>query len=280
MLLYGEMLKLCDGLPCEFYKFFWPKIKDVLYNALKHAYEKGELHISARRGVITLIPKKDKDINYIKNWRPLTLLNCDYKIIAKLLALRLKNILMKLIHSDQTGFLKNRFIGENIRKTLDLIEYTEQEDIPALLISIDFEKCFDRVEWQAVKGALKYFNFGEKFIRWIHILYQNIESCTTNNGYSSDWFRPTRGLRQGCPLSPYLFLVTAEILGYLIRRNDNIKGIKLNDTEYKLTQYADNTNLFTIYNANSLKVKGHDPTEQSQFLFSIRNGPNFQLDMM
>ena len=76
------------------------------------------------------------------------------------MALRLKNILMKLIHSDQTGFLKNRFIGENIRKTLDLIEYTEQEDIPALLISIDFEKCFDRVEWQAVKGALKYFNFG------------------------------------------------------------------------------------------------------------------------
>ncbi len=242
----------CDGLPTEFYKFFWSKIKHVVFNAMKFAYEKGELHISARRGVITLIPKKSKDVNLLKNWRPLTLLNCDYKIVAKLLALRLKDKLLKLIHSDQTGFLKNRFIGENIRKILDLIEYTEEEDIPALLISIDFEKCFDRVEWQAVIGALKYFNFGEKFTKWISLLYENIESCTTNNGFSSHWFKPTRGLRQGCPLSPYLFLVTAEILGILIRENKNIKGIKVNNIEYKLTQYADDTNLFSLYDANSL----------------------------
>ncbi len=168
---------------------------------------------------------------------------------------------MNLIHSDQTGFLKNRFIGENIRKTLDLIEYTEQEDIPALLISIDFEKCFDRVEWQAVTGALRYFNFGEKFIKWINLLYQNIESCTTNNGFSSNWFKPSRGLRQGCPLSPYLFLVTAELLGNSIRKNKNIKGIKLNDNEYKLTQYADDTNLFTLYNTDSLNSIIHTFSE-------------------
>ena len=83
-------------------------------------------------------------------------------------------------------------------------------------------------------------------------MYQNIESSTTNNGFSSNWFKPTRGLRQGCPLSPYLFLVTAEILGNLIRKNKNIKGIKLNNIEYKLTQYADDTNLFTLYNVESL----------------------------
>ena len=119
--------------------------------------ERGKLHISARRGIITLIPKKDRDPNYIKNWRPLTMLNVDYKIVAKAIAQRLKAHLHKVIHPDQTGFLQGRFIGENIRKILDLIEYTENENIPALLISVDFEKCFDRIEWQAVKGALNFF---------------------------------------------------------------------------------------------------------------------------
>ncbi len=95
----------CDGLPAEFYKVFWNKIKDVLYEAIIYAYHSGEMHISARRGIITLIPKKDKDMNYIKNWRPLTLLNTDYKILAKALAQRLKVKLLKIIDKDQTGFL-------------------------------------------------------------------------------------------------------------------------------------------------------------------------------
>ncbi len=237
----------CDGLPVEFYKVFWNRIGDWVLDAFNYAFQEGTLHIYTRRGVITLIPKKDKDPHYIKNWRPLTLLNCDYKILANTLTNRLKACLQKLIHSDQTGFMKNRFIGENIRKILDIVEYTEQEDIPALLISVDFEKCFDRVEWSAVQGALKYFNFGDNFIKWIQILYAGIESCTFNNGFTSEWFKPSRGLRQGCPISPYLFLVTAEILAIYIRKNKNIRGIKINDIEYKLLQYSDDTNLFSQY---------------------------------
>ncbi len=243
----------CDGIPADFYKVFWGKMKNILYEAIMYDYEQGELHISARRGIITLIPKKNKDQNYIKNWRPLTMLNVDYKIVAKALAVRLKQHLKKLIHPDQTGFLQGRFIGENIRKILDLIEYTEQENIPALLISVDFEKCFDRIEWQAVKGALKFFNFGDNFIKWIDLLYTNVQSCTLNNGNSSSWFNIERGLRQGCPLSPYLFLVGAEIFAILMRKNTQIKGIQLNNYEYKLTQYADDTNIFTLFETNSLK---------------------------
>ena len=242
----------CDGLPAEFYKVFWNKIKDLLYEAVMYAYRKGEMHISARRGIITLIPKKDKDVNYIKNWRPLTLLNTDYKIVAKTLSQRLKVKLLKIVNTDQTGFLKGRFIGENIRLILDTMEYAGAENIPALLISIDYEKCFDRLEWSAVIGALRYFNFGDKFIRWIELLYKNVESCTTNNGKSSEWFKPTRGLRQGCPLSPYLFVVTAEIFANLIRKNPNIQGIKIKETEIKLMQYADDTNIFSLFDANSL----------------------------
>ncbi len=242
----------CDGLPADFYKVFWNRIKETLHEALVHSYLTRELHISARRGIITLIPKKYKDINFIKNWRPLTLLNCDYKILAKALANRLKLQLENLINRDQSGFLRGRFIGENIRLILDTLEFTEEEDIPALLISLDYEKCFDRLEWSAIVGALRYFNFGENFIRWVTLLYNNCESCTTNNGYASEWFKPSRGVRQGCPLSPYLFVICAEIFANLVRNNDNIKGIKVQGKEIKLSQYADDTNIFSLFDANSL----------------------------
>ena len=242
----------CDGLPVEFYKVFWNKIKHILHAALIYAYNEKTLHISARRGVICLIPKKHKDLNYIKNWRPLTLLNSDYKILSKVLAIRLKLCLDKLINRDQTGFMKNRFIGENIRKILDVIDYTEMEDIPAIIISIDFEKCFDRIEWSAVYKTMELFNFGNTFINWVKLLYNDIYSCTTNNGHSSEWFNPSRGLRQGCPMSPYIYLLCGEIFANLVRNSSKIKGIPLCDSEIRISQYADDTNLFSMFDKSSL----------------------------
>ena len=94
-----------DGLPVEFYKVFWNNISGPLIEALNHAYQNDELPITQRRGVIRLIPKKDADPHLIKNWRPITLLNCDYKIAAKAIAGRIKKVLPKIINEDQTGFL-------------------------------------------------------------------------------------------------------------------------------------------------------------------------------
>ncbi len=242
----------CDGIPVEFYKVFWNRIKHILYDALMYAYNENILHISARRGVICLIPKKHKDLEYIKNWRPLTLLNTDYKILSKVLAIRLKLCLDKLVNKDQTGFMKNRFIGENIRKILDVIDFTEMENIPAILISIDFEKCFDRIEWSAVYKTMELFNFGEKYIKWVKLLYNDCLSCTTNNGHSSEWFNPSRGLRQGCPMSPYLYLLCGEIFANLVRNSNKIKGIPLCDSEIRISQYADDTNLFSMFDKSSL----------------------------
>ncbi len=217
-----------------------------------YAYKENTLHISARRGVICLIPKKHKNLDYIKNWRPLTLLNTDYKILSKVLAIRLKMCLDHLVNRDQTGFMKNRFIGENIRKILDVIDYTEMEEIPAIIISIDFEKCFDRIEWSAVYKTMQLFNFGEKYINWVKLLYNDCLSCTSNNGHSSEWFTPSRGLRQGCPMSPYLYLLCGEIFANLVRNSNKIKGIPLCDSEIRISQYADDTNLFSLYDKSSL----------------------------
>ena len=127
-----------DGLPAEFYKVFWNDISTILIRALNYAYETGQLSVTQRRGIIKLIPKKDAEPYFIKNWRPLTLLNCDYKIAAKSIANRLKRSLPDLINYDQTGFIKGRFIGENIRLIDSIICYAKEKNIPGLLLFSHF----------------------------------------------------------------------------------------------------------------------------------------------
>ena len=196
-----------NGIPADFYNVFWNGIKLFFLASINTSFEKGLLSISQPRGLITLIPKKDQPKCYIKNWRPITLLNCDYKIAAKSIASRIKRTLPSIINSDQTGFLKNRFIGENIRLLNYIINYTDKEELPGLLLFIDFEKAFDTIEWPFIAKTLKYYNFGDSLISWIKLFYTDISNCIQNNGWSSDFFLLTRGVRQGCPLSPYLFFI-------------------------------------------------------------------------
>ena len=123
----------------EFYKAFWPLFGSLIVESFNTSIEEGELSNSQRQAVITLLDKK-KDRSLIKNWRPISLLNNDYKILSKVLSLRLIDILPRLINVNQTGYVKNRFIGENIRLIKDILEYTKKEDIPGVLIGLDFEK--------------------------------------------------------------------------------------------------------------------------------------------
>ena len=135
-----------DGLPAEFYKLFWKDIYIYLLSALNLAYKSGCLSITQRRRIIKLIPKKDAEPLYVKKWRPITLLNTDYKIAAKAIANRIKAVLPKLISNDQTGFMKGRFIGENTRLIDGIIQYAARHNAPGLLLFIDFEKAFDSLE--------------------------------------------------------------------------------------------------------------------------------------
>ena len=185
-----------DGLPIEFYKVFWNEISDCLLNTINYAYAEGKFSISQRRGIIKLIPKKDAEPYFVKNWRPITLLNTDYKIAAKAIANRLQNVLPKLINNDQTGFLKGRFIGENIRLIDGLINHTVARNIPGLLMFLDFEKAFDSVEWSFIWKTLSAFNFGSSLINWIKLCYCSIESCVLNNGWASSYFTPESAPRQ------------------------------------------------------------------------------------
>ena len=166
-----------DGLPGEFCKILWDELADILIDTLNYSHENGKLPISQRQGIIKLIPKTDAELNLIKNWRPLTLLNCDFKIATTALANRIKPFLQKLISQDQIGFIKNRFIGENIRLIDGVIKYTAAKNTPGLLLFLDFEKAFDTLEWPFIQRTLQHFGFGLSFQKWMKVFYQDIESC-------------------------------------------------------------------------------------------------------
>ena len=137
-----------------------------------------------------------------------------------------------LINNDQTGFLSRRYIGENIRTLYDLLSHTEKNNIPALLLLIDFEKAFDSVVWLFIHKVLNFFNFGDSIKKWFLTFYKkNAKSCVIVNGHISSWFHLGRGCRQGDPLSHYIFILCVEILAHLIRKNPDIKGIKIKNKE-------------------------------------------------
>jgi len=235
-----------DGLSKEFYLCFWEEIKMPLLNSFHHSMKTGSLSMDQSKGILSLIPKKGKDTTYLKNWRPLTLLNTDYKILAKLFASRLKHTLLDFISSDQTGFVPNTYIGTNVNKILNFINHCQDHNIEGMLISIDYEKAFDSMEWDFLYRAMEHYGYPNKFINWIKMLYKNIGSCILNNGHISEVFNPTRGVRQGCPISPYLFIIGAEIMASFIRENNNIPTITNNENASVISQYADDTNIMTF----------------------------------
>ena len=192
---------------------------------------------------ITLLPKPDKDLTQLTNWRPISLLNADYKILVKTIANRIKQVLNKLIDQSHTGFVKNRFIGENIRILHDIISYTYESNIPGILVLTDFEKAFDSIDHNFIHRTLESFNFGESIKSWIKILYQSPTSCVSNNGSISDSFHIGRGVRQGCPLSPYIFILSIELLSIGIRNNTEIKGISIFDKMIKNVMFADDATI-------------------------------------
>ena len=155
--------------------------------------------------MVILIAKDGKDPHLLKNYRPISLLNIDYKILSKVLATRLKDVLEDIISVDQIGFMNGRTIGEAIRIIDDVIFHATQYDLPGYMIAIDFQKAFDSVSHDFLNKILNFYNFGPQFCRWVEILYKNSLSCIFNGGMSTGYFEVRRGVRQGDPLSPLIF---------------------------------------------------------------------------
>ena len=120
-------------------------------DSLSYSYENENMSISQKQRIITLLPTKNNDIRFLKNCRSISLLNTDYKIMTKCIATRLKNNLIKIINKNQSGFIKGRYIGDNIRSLLEVIDLAEEENLSCIVLSIDFEKAFDTISWKLKK---------------------------------------------------------------------------------------------------------------------------------
>ena len=232
-----------DGLSCSFYLKFFHILGDALCNVINLAFDKGELSDSQKLSYITLICKDETRSDEMKCYRPISLLNIDYKIISKVITQRLGNVLPNIIHLDQTCAVKGRTIFDNVHLLRSISDYIEQKNLSACFISLDQEKAFDRVSWSYLYDTLKAFGFDDDFLKWIKLLYTDISSSVIVNNFIAEPFSLKRGVRQGCSLSPLLYVICLEPFANKIRNLDEVKGLKLpgSNLEAKISAYADDS---------------------------------------
>ena len=199
-----------DGLPAELYLAFWEILGPFWLKAMHFAIEQGFFHKDLNTALMSVIPKSDKDPLKCASYRPISLINVDLKMYARVLAHRLESVLQDLIHPDQTGFMKGRMAADNIRRLLHILSETQKSTSPCGLLFLDAEKAFDRLEWQYLWHVLQKFYFGPKFIKMIQVLYANPSARVCIGGAISDLFAINRGTKQGCSLSPLIFNLSIE----------------------------------------------------------------------
>lgn len=200
-----------DGIPIEYYKYFWNDDLGTLYlRMIEAAIAQQSLPANTSESIITLLFKKG-DRSAPANYRPISLMNNDYKILAKALANRLAPVLQIIVPTIQTGFIPDRNIIDNVMSILDIIlHYDDGMDENTILLLLDMEKAFDRVNWTAIMETLKAIGFKDNFMNAVKtILSDNSSANVIVNGTYTDSFKVTRSVRQGCPLSPLLFVVVS-----------------------------------------------------------------------
>ena len=217
-----------NGLTIEFYKVFWNQLKSFLLKSFSAAFYSGSMSQVQRKAIITLIHKgKDLSRNEMKNWRPISLTNTDYKLLAKCLSLRLNCVIHSIIAEDQFGYMKGRQVSTLLRLIDDITDYLNQNDSPGLLVTIDYFHAFDCISKEYMLETFNCFGFGEEFVKWVSVLMSNTVSCINYCGWLSEQFATDSGIRQGCPFSPFAFILAVELLAIRLRSCNHIKGIKI-----------------------------------------------------
>ncbi|XP_059064555.1 uncharacterized protein LOC131856693 [Cryptomeria japonica] len=231
----------------EFYKANIKWICKDLLNIYNEAIDVGTLGREINSGIIKLIPKEG-DKALLKNWRPITLLNVSYKILAKIMSRRLEIVLPKFVCPTQTGFVKGRYILENLITSWEALNWAKHTNQNVAMFLLDFEKAYDRIEWGFISMMLDAFGFPSFFCDIVKMLLRDAHAQIDINGSLSAPFPLGRSIRQGCPLAPALFVIAFEALFYILRDNTlspAVKGITLPDNKELINcQFVDDTTLF------------------------------------
>jgi hypothetical protein len=221
-----------DGFNPGFYQQFWDLCGHEIFEAGCSWLECGAFPPGLNSTNIALIPKGESQKS-MKDWRPISLCNVLYKIVAKVLANRLKPVLDKCISENQSAFVPGRSILDNAMAAIEIIHYMKAKTRGKkgeVALKLDISKAYDHIDWEYLKDMMAKMGFCQKWIRWIMLCVETVDYSIIVNGHMVGPVVPGRGLRQGDPLSPYLFIICAEGLSALIRQAENrgeLHGIKI-----------------------------------------------------
>ena len=168
-----------SGFTGSFYRVFWKFVSSLVTRAINKSFERVYLSIMEKLGIVTIIPKGDKDPRLLSNWRPM---NTFYKLISSVLAERLKTVLKRIVGHKQKAYIPSRFIVEVTRTTYDLFQYAKQNNLPGMIRLIDFQKAFDSAPFRFLELTLEVFGFGPNYGKWISILLKDFNAFTKVNG--------------------------------------------------------------------------------------------------
>lgn len=244
-----------DGFNGLFFKTCWPIIKEEIYALCHEFYYHNASLRCLNASFITLIPKVlcPESVN---DFRPISLLNSCLKLITKLLSIRLQRVILNLVHANQYGFLKCRSIQDCLAWTLEYLHQCKHSRCEIVVIKLDFEKAFDLIEHSAIRAILQNMGFDDRWMGWIDNLLDSGSSAVVLNGVPGKQFSCLRGVRQGDPLSPLLFVLATDLLQVIINRafHLNLLGLPIpnGDVDFPIVQYADDT--LIIMQASSMQL--------------------------
>ena len=229
-----------DGIPYKIYKTYWRILGPKLLETWNESLRLGHISTTQKQSVITLLEKKGKDKTKIENLRPISLSNCDIKIITKAIALRTNELLDGILSNTQTGYVPGRNVGNNSRLLEELISEHVKLEKDAYIITLDAKKAFDSVDHEYLLRCLGAYGFPETYINIIKLIYKDLNASVMVNGYTGKRFDIGRSVKQGDALSCALFVIALDPLLRAIDSDVDINGIKINNNQVvKTMSYAD-----------------------------------------
>ena len=230
-----------DGIPVEFYQKYWNIIKVVFVQIVENIVKGTLLINNQKKAIITLLPKGG-DLNLLKSWRPISLICCDVKVVSKILANRIKPLLIDLISENQ-HCVNGRTITSCNTQLRDILYYYGENCSSGAIINLDWEKAFDRVNWVFLINIMKRLGFPDFIIKWVLTLHTNIQSVCMINGNITIPFDIKRGVRQGCPMSMIFYVLFQEPLYLAIKYSTKIIPPLLPSKQLNNIGYADDSTI-------------------------------------